>query len=72
MLDGRGIRGRQHDTYHSRNKVAPGDVGGERRWKSGRRGGGGGERDEEESEYGEGSKGSRGAGTETGDAQVGE
>ena len=32
MLDGRGVRGRQHDTYHSRNKLAPGDVGGEGAW----------------------------------------
>ena len=27
MLGGRGIRGRQHDTYHSRNKVATGGGG---------------------------------------------
>ena len=44
----------------------------ERCWKSGRIGGGGGDRDTEESEYGAGSDGSRDAGTETGDTQVGE
>ena len=45
----------------------------ERRWKSGRCGkSGGGDRDTEESEYGAGSDGSRDAGTETGDTQVGE
>ena len=44
----------------------------ERHWKYGRRGRGGEDMDSEESEYGSGSDGSRDAGTETGDAQVGE
>ena len=45
----------------------------ERRWKSGRCGeGGGGDRDAEKSENGAGRNGSRGAGKETGNAQVGE
>ena len=44
----------------------------ERCWKPVRRGGGGGDRDAEESEYGSRINGSRDAGTETGDAQVGE
>ena len=43
----------------------------ERRWKSGRCGGGRGDRDVEESEDGAGRNGYRGAGTDTGDAQVG-
>ena len=42
------------------------------RYKSGRHGGGVGDRETEESEDGAGSGGSRYAGTETGDAQVGE
>ena len=44
----------------------------DRCWESGRRGRGGGYRDAEESEYGSRSDGYRDAGTETGDAQVGE
>ena len=45
----------------------------ETRWKYGRRsGGGGGDRDAEEYADGAGSNGSWDAGTDTGDAQVGE
>ena len=44
----------------------------EQRWKSDRCGGGRGNREAEESEDGAGRDGSRDAGTDTGDSQVGE